>query len=142
MGAEAYFWVKSFHLLFVIAFLAGLFYLPRIFVHYAEGRAAGEDVRRLAVMARKLYAFTHTMFGLAFLLGLWLWLGYGITGRWLWMKLVLVAVLLAFLQACGTLLRRIKADKPLPSATALRWINELPLFVVLVIIYLVLRKPF
>ena len=50
-------WIKAFHLLFVIAWLAGIFYLPRIFVHYAEGRSRGEDVRRLIVMARRLFGF-------------------------------------------------------------------------------------
>ena len=50
-------WIKALHLFAVIAWLAGLFYLPRIFVHYAEGRAQGEDVRRLVVMARRLFVF-------------------------------------------------------------------------------------
>ena len=60
-------WIKALHLIAVIAWLAGLFYLPRIFVHYAEGRAAGEDVRRLVVMAQRLFAFMSVMAVIALL---------------------------------------------------------------------------
>ena len=81
-------WIKTFHILFVMAWMAGLFYMPRIFVHYVEGKDAGEDVRRLVIMVGKLFRFSTIMALLALGLGLWLWLWYGITGTWLKIKLI------------------------------------------------------
>ena len=75
-------WIKTAHLLFVMAWLAGLFYLPRLFVHYVEGKSADEDVRRLVIMATKLVSFSFVMGSLACLFGLWLWLEYGLSGKW------------------------------------------------------------
>ena len=75
-------YAKTLHLLAIISWMAGIFYLPRIFVHYVEGQAAGEDVRRLKVMARKLYHFTSMVGVFALASGLWLWLGFGFQ-RWL-----------------------------------------------------------
>src|ERR1700691_4040999 len=117
-------WVKSLHLIAVIAWLAGLFYLPRIFVHYAEGQAAGEDVRRLAIMARRLFGFMTMMALFAIGFGLWLWLGFHDTGRWLMVKLVFVVALLAYHGACHALLKRITRGSPMPSPRVLRVMNE------------------
>src|ERR1700689_2672673 len=108
-------WIKACHLIAVTAWLAGLFYLPRIFVHYAEGRAAGEDVRRLVVMARKLFAFMSVMALFALLFGLWLWLGFHDGVRWLMLKLVFVLGLVVYHLACRLLLRRLQHAAPLPS---------------------------
>jgi putative membrane protein len=135
-------WVKTFHLLFVIAWMSALFYLPRILVHFVEGRAAGEDVRRLAVMGRKLYRFGHVMMGFAIAFGGWLWLGYGFDGKWLHVKLGLVVVLIVYYVFCGRLLKRALAGAALPGGTALRLLNEAPVFVVLAILALVIMKPF
>ncbi|HEY3729775.1 MAG TPA: CopD family protein [Steroidobacteraceae bacterium] len=135
-------WVKAAHLLAVIAWLAGLFYLPRIFVHYAEGRSLGEDVRRLVVMARRLYLFMSIMAIAALLLGLWLWLGFHDTGRWLMVKLVLVLALLGYHAACRLLLRRLQAAATMPSALALRLFNEAALLIVVPIVLLAVVKPF
>ncbi len=77
-------WLKTFHILFVMSWMAGIFYLPRIFVHFVEGQQAGEQVDRLAIMARKLYGFMTIMMMLAIGTGLWLWLAYGFSGNWLW----------------------------------------------------------
>src|SRR5690606_8610432 len=87
---------KAVHILFVISWMAGIFYLPRIFVHYVEGRAAGENVERLKTMARKLYHFASVMGVLAIASGLWLWLRYGFGGGWLHAKITLVALLVAY----------------------------------------------
>ena len=70
-------WYKMLHILAMTSWMAGIFYLPRIFVHYVEGRAAGQDVSRLAIMAGKLYGFMTIMALFTLALGLWLWLGYG-----------------------------------------------------------------
>jgi putative membrane protein len=135
-------WIKALHLIAVIAWLAGLFYLPRIFVHYAEGRAQGEDVRRLVVMASRLYGFMTIMAVLAVLFGLWLWLGFHDSGRWLMLKLVFVAGLVIYHVACRVLLRRVQQTATLPSSFALRLFNEAALLLVVPIILLAVVKPF
>lgn len=148
-----YLWTKSLHLLFVIAWMAAVFYLPRILVNMAEATGEGVAVRdRLALMGRRLYRFGHLMFGLALVAGLPLWLGFRIdpawfppvaaSGGWMHAKLALVAVLLAYFIWSGRLLRRAAAGGALPAPGRLRLLNELPVFVLLAIIWLVLAKPF
>src|SRR5580692_1572052 len=129
-------WVKSLHVIAVIAWLAGLFYLPRIFVHYAEGQAAGEDVRRLAIMARRLFGFMTIMGALAIVFGSVLWLGFHDTGRWLMVKLVFVLALLAYHASCRALLVRIQRGTPMPAPWVLRVMNESALLIVVPIILL------
>jgi putative membrane protein len=135
-------WVKSLHLIAVIAWLAGLFYLPRIFVHYAEGAAAGEDVRRLVIMARRLLTFMSHMAAFAVLFGLWMWLGYHDTGRWLMVKLALVLALVAYHGVCWLLTKRMQLGAPMPRPLALRILNESALLIVVPIILLAVMKPF
>jgi putative membrane protein len=135
-------WIKSLHVIAVIAWLAGLFYLPRIFVHYAEGAAAGEDVRRLIIMARRLYTFMSVMGGFAVLFGLWMWLGYHDTGRWLMIKLVFVLALIIYQGICRALKMRMQRAAPMPSPLALRILNESALLIVVPIILLAVMKPF
>jgi len=135
-------WVKSLHVIAVIAWLAGLFYLPRIFVHYAEGQAAGEDVRRLAIMARHLFGFMTIMAVFALLFGSWLWLGFHDTGRWLMVKLVFVIALLAYHGACRALLLRVQTGMAMPKPWMLRVLNESALLIVIPIVLLAVMKPF
>lgn len=135
-------WFKALHLIAVIAWLAGVFYLPRIFVHYAEGRALGEDVRRLRIMARRLFAFMSLMAAFALAFGLSLWLGFDDGGTWLTIKLVFVAGLLGYHGACRVLLRRVLRDEPLPRPLMLRLFNEASLLLVVPIILLAVVKPF
>ena len=147
-----YLWIKSLHLLFVIAWMATVFYLPRILVNLAE---AGDDVAvraRLHLMGRRLYKFGHNMFGLAFLLGLALWQGWRMFPRalpnvvgpmhWIDAKLALVAALLAYFIWSGRVLKRSEKGGALPSSRTLRWLNELPVFVLLAVLFLVIAKPF
>ena len=135
-------WIKALHVMFIIAWLAGVFYLPRIFVHYAEGLAQGEDVRRLLVMARRLYGFMTMMAVLAMAFGLWLWLGYHDVGLWLSIKLVFVAGLIGYHGACRALLGRMRRGAPMPRPLALRLFNEAALLLVLPIVVLAVVKPF
>lgn len=135
-----YFWIKTLHLLFVMAWVACVFYLPRILVNIAEVGDVPFINGRLQLMARRLYRFGHIMFGLAFALGLWLWFGFGMSGGWLHAKLTLVALLLAYFVVCGRMAK--KGISALPSSRTLRLLNELPIFLVLGVIYLVLAKPF
>ena len=150
--AMTYLMIKSLHLLFVIAWMATVFYLPRILVNMAE--TANEPVvqARLQLMGRRLYKFGHNMFGIAFAFGLVLWQGWrmfpatlpNVTAgmHWIDAKLTLVAVLLAYFIGCGRLLKRKAAGGALPSSRALRWFNELPVLLLLAVIFLVIAKPF
>ena len=134
-------WVKTFHIVAVMAWMAGIFYLPRIFVHYVEGRAAGEDVRRLLIMARRLFGFMSLLAIIAIALGLWMWLGYGDGGRWLHIKLVFVVGLIIYHAVCHQLLLRMRNDRPLPSGLALRLLNESALLLLVPIVALAVFKP-
>ena len=115
--------------------MAGIFYLPRIFVHYVEGRAAGESVERLKIMARKLYHFASAMGVLAIVSGVWLWLQYGFAGGWLHAKV-------AYHISMRVYSKRMQTGGQLPGSTALRWYNELPLVLLVGILWLVVVKPF
>jgi putative membrane protein len=134
-------WLKCFHLLGDIAWLAGIFYLPRIFVHYVEGRSANEDVRRLVIMARRLYGFMTIMAIVALGLGVWLWKAYGYSGHWLDLKLVFVAGLIGYHLACRALLQRMIDDRPMPGSRWLRALNEGALLLVVPILILAVVKP-
>lgn len=139
---QAYLWTKTAHVVFVIAWMAGVFYLPRILVNIAE--AGGEPAvrARLILMGRRLYRFGHVMFGFAVVLGLTLWLHFGMTGGWLHAKLALVALLLAYFIVSGRWLKGVEAGRALPSARTLRWFNEAPVILLFGVVYLVIAKPF
>ena len=147
-----YLWVKSFHVVFVIAWMATVFYLPRILVNIAEAGNEPAVKARLELMGRRLYKFGHSMFGIAFLFGLTLWQGWRVfpaalpnmvgSMHWIDAKLTLVVVLLIYFIWCGRMLKRAVAGGTLPSARTLRWINELPVLLLLGVIFLVLAKPF
>ena len=146
-----YLWIKSFHLLFVIAWMATVFYLPRILVNIAEAGDQPAVRARLVLMGRRLYRFGHNMFGMAFLFGLTLWQGWRVfpgvlpnfgEAHWLHAKLGLVVLLLAYFIWAGRLLKRSEKGGVLPSSKALRVINELPVLVLLGVIFLVIAKPF
>lgn len=138
----AYLWTKTFHLVFVIAWMATVFYLPRILVNLAEAGEQAQVRARLLLMGQRLYRFGHHMFGMAFVLGLVLWLYFRIDGGWLHAKLALVLVMLAYYLACGRMLKRAAVGRALRGATWLRWFNEVPVLVLVGIVFLVLAKPF
>ncbi|QIL21161.1 CopD family protein [Thermomonas sp. HDW16] len=138
----AYLLTKTAHLVFVMAWMGGVFYLPRILVNIAEASDEPAVRARLVLMGRRLYRFGHVMFGLAFVFGLTLWLHFKISGGWLHAKLLLVALMLVHYSIAGRWLKGVDAGKPLPSATALRWFNEAPVFLLVGIVWLVLAKPF
>ena len=138
----AYLITKTAHLVFVMAWMGGVFYLPRILVNLAEAGDAPDVRARLVLMGRRLYRFGHIMFGLAVAFGLALWLHFGMSGGWLHAKLLLVALMLAHYIVGGRWLKAADAGKPLPSSKALRWFNEAPVFLLIAIVWLVLAKPF
>lgn len=134
-------WVKTFHLLFVISWFAGLFYLPRILVNLAMEDNETSHAR-LLLMARKLYRFMTLLAVPALVFGLWLWLGYGISGGWLHAKLVLVVLLIGYHHACGSLLKKFVQKRNTRSHVWFRWFNEVPVLVLLATLILVVLKPF
>jgi putative membrane protein len=137
-----YLWTKIFHLFFVITWMAVVFCLPPLLLVLA---GVGEDPparERLVPLGLKLYRLGHHLFGLAFALGLVLWLYFGMTGPWLHAKLVLVALLLAHFTLTGRWLKRMAAGGSLPSVAVLRWFICVPAFLLLGILWLVLAKPF
>lgn len=134
-------WLKSFHILFVMAWMVGIFYLPRIFVHYAEGRREGQDVGRLLIMANRLLVFMTVMAVPALVTGLWL-LGYGFSGGWVHAKVTLVLSLMSYHIACFFLLQRLPGEALIHRTLTLRLFNEGALLLVLPIILLVVLKPF
>ena len=143
----AYLLTKTAHLVFVIAWMATVFYLPRILVNLAEA-GDGDTVEsravraRLLLMGRRLYRFGHIMFGLALLLGLALWLHFGIGGGWLHAKLLLVAGLVGYHFWCRKLLADFAAGRNRRSHRWFRVFNEAPVLVLLAVILLVIVKPF
>ena len=140
--ASLYFWVKTAHLVFVIAWMATVFYLPRILVNLTETAGQPDVQTRLVLMGKKLYRFGHNMFGLALILGLVLWFYFHISGGWLHAKLTLVALMLAHFIVAGRWLKGVEKGRALPSSKALRWFNELPVLLLVGVVYLVLAKPF
>ena len=134
-------WVKTFHLLFVISWFAGLFYMPRILVNLAMEDNETSHAR-LLLMARKLYRFMTLLAVPALVFGLWLWLGYGISGGWLHAKLVLVVVLIGYHHACGSLLKKFEQKRNTRSHVWFRWFNEVPVLVLFATLILVVLKPF
>ena len=136
-------WVKSLHVIFMVTWFAGLFYLPRLFVYHAM---AGDSVsrERFKVMERKLYWGIMTPGGvLTVVFGVWLWLGWfrGASG-WLHAKMALGALLVAYHLWCGMLLRDFAADRNAKSHVWFRWFNEFPVLVLFAAVLVVVFKPF
>jgi protoporphyrinogen IX oxidase len=138
-------YIKSLHLLFLISWFAGLFYLPRIFVNLAQ-ETETVATERLLMMARRLYRFMTILAIPALVFGLWLWLGYGIGkgpgNAWLHAKLLLVILVIGYHHACGSLLKKFEQGRNNRNHTWYRWFNEVPVVLLLAIIILVVVKPF
>ena len=135
--------IKALHIIFVTAWFAGLFYLPRIYVNLAMVPAGSTAEReRLLLMAGKLYRFIGPLALLALGFGLWLWLGFGVTGGWLHAKLALVIVLIGYHHVCGSLLKRFRAGTVTRSHVWFRVFNEVPVLLLFAVVFLVVLKPF
>ncbi len=136
-------WIKALHIVFVASWFAGLFYLPRIFVNLAmETNPVVNE--RLLLMARKLYRFMTLLMIPALVLGLWLWLLYGIGQQsiWLYLKLVLVVLLIGYHHVCKRLLKKFENGENTHSHIWYRWFNEIPVLGMLAVVILVVVKPF
>ena len=140
-------WVKAFHIIFMVTWFAGLFYLPRLFVYHAMAEDR-PSIERFKVMERKLFWGIMTPGGvLTVVLGLWLWLGWfggatHSTPGWLHAKVTLVAVLVAYHVWCLRLLRDFAADRNRRSHAWFRWFNEVPTVILFLTVFLVVLKPF
>lgn len=133
-------WIKALHIIFVVTWFAGLFYLPRLFVYHAMAEdTAGRE--RFKVMERKLYWGIMAPGGLLTLVfGGWLW-SYGFSGAWLTAKLVVVALTLAYHLYCGKLLLDFRHDRNRKSHVWFRWFNEVPVLLLAAAVVLVVVKP-
>jgi len=134
-------WIKALHIIFVTSWFAGLFYLPRIFVNHAM-ETDPKACDRLALMEQKLFRFMLPLAVLAIGFGLWLWLAYGISGKWMHPKLSLVLGLIGYHIYCGKIMRDFKKGANKRSHIWYRWFNEVPVLALSAIVILVVVKPF
>ena len=138
-------WIKTFHIVFIASWFAGLFYLPRIFVNLAQQTDPAVHGVLLG-MARRLYRFTNILAIPAVLLGLWLYVQYGI-GRgpgsgWMHAKLALVVLVIGYHHSCGVILRKFEQGTNRRPHVFYRWFNEVPVLMLVAVTALVVIKPF
>lgn len=135
-------WIKSFHIIAVICWMAGIFYMPRLFVYHAMSEDTVSK-ERFKVMQRKLY---HTIMtpamAISIVLGMWLWIGYGFKGGWLLAKLGLVVALVVYHLWCGATMKKFARDEIAHGHVFYRWLNEAPVLLLIGIVILVVVKPF
>ncbi|NOX76904.1 MAG: protoporphyrinogen oxidase HemJ [Gammaproteobacteria bacterium] len=137
-------WIKSFHIIFLTTWFAGLFYLPRLFMYHAMSDDSISD-ERFKIMERKLFAITTIGGVLTVVFGLLLLWGYGwqVFGgsAWLHAKMGLVAILITYHIYCGKLVRDFKLGRNNKGHVFYRWFNEFPVVLLVVIVILVVVKP-
>jgi putative membrane protein len=135
--------VKSLHLVFMVTWFAGLFYLPRLFVYHAQA-SDRISIERFKIMERKLFWGIATPGGvLTLVFGLWLWLGwFQGAGGWLHAKLALVGVLVAYHVWCGKLMLDLRHERNAKSHVWFRWFNEFPVVILIAVVLLAVFKPF
>lgn len=134
-------WVKTLHIVFMVTWFAGLFYLPRLFVYHALAQDSVSQ-ERFKIMERKLFWGIMTpgaVLTIAF--GLWLWLDFGFSGAWLHGKLALSVVLVAYHAWCGKLMLDLRTGRNTRSHVWFRWFNEFPVVVLFAAVFLVVFKP-
>ena len=139
-------WVKAFHVIFMVSWFAGLFYLPRLFVYHASSTDEISN-ERFKIMERKLFYGIMTPAGIiTIILGLWMlfdyaWQAYTMTSWWLQLKLLIVVPLVIYHLYCWKLLNLFKHDQNTHSHVYYRWFNEIPVFMLMAIVIFVIVKP-
>lgn len=138
-------WIKALHIIFMVTWFAGLFYLPRLFVYHADCHDDPGHTRFL-VMERKLFAIMTIGAVITAIFGLWLladyaWTAYRDSG-WLITKLLLVGGLIVFHGYCWVIMREFRAGTAQHSHVFYRWINEIPALLLIAIVLLAVVKPF
>lgn len=138
-------WVKSFHIIFMVTWFAGLFYLPRLFVYHAMSDDTPSR-ERFKIMERKLFYGILTPGGiLTVIFGLWLVFGYGLgihSGGWFHAKMTLVLLLIGYHLWCGKMVQDFKHDRNIRSHVFYRWFNEVPVLILIAAVILVVVRPF
>jgi putative membrane protein len=135
-------WLKWLHIVFMVTWFAGLFYLPRLFVYHAQSDDTVSR-ERFKIMERKLYyGIMAPGAVLTLVFGTWLWLGYGPWGAWAHAKLALAGILVAYHLYCGKLLKDFAQERNTKSHVWFRWFNEFPVLILFAAVWLVLFKPF
>ena len=139
-------WVKALHVISVLAWMAGMMYLPRLFVYHAESAVGSEKAETFKVMERRLYrGITTPAMVATWIFGLWLAFGYGIVDfsqGWMWLKAALVIALSGIHGFYGRLLRDFANDRNTRPAKFFRMINEVPFLIAIGIVIAVIVKPF
>ncbi len=135
-------WIKALHVVFMVTWFAGLFYLPRLYVYHAMAEDS-ISIERFKIMERKLFFGIMTPGALlTIVFGAWLWLGYGISGGWLVAKMYLVLALIIYHIYCGLLLIDFKHGRNRHGHKFYRWLNEVPVLMLILIAILAIVKPF
>ena len=137
-------WIKSFHIIFMVTWFAGLFYLPRLFVYHAQ-KPGNETVALFKIMERRLLVMTHIGGTLTIVFGLWMlalgWDSYMSQG-WMHFKLLSVATLLGYHYWCFKLVQAFKVDQNQHSEKWYRMFNEAPSVLLILVVIMVVVKPF
>ena len=139
-------WVKALHVIAVIAWMAGMLYLPRLFVYHAQAEKGSVQSETFKIMERRLYRgiMTPAMIA-AWVFGLWLAFGFGVVDwsmGWPWVKAALVIAMSGFHGLLGRYRRGFAEDRNLRSSRFFRSINEIPTLIMIVIVIAVIVKPF
>ena len=135
--------IKALHIVLVMGWFAGLFFLPRLFVNLAEvAPESAAERARLLQMADKLHRYITIVSLPAVLVGFWLWIGFDFKGMWLDYKVTLVFGLIAYNLHCRKILRDFHAERNMRSKQWLRWFGEAPFGVLIAIVFLAVLKPF
>jgi protoporphyrinogen IX oxidase len=136
-------WIKSLHVIFIVSWFAGLFYLPRIFVNLAMETDQKANAR-LLLMGRKLFRFMNILVVPALGFGIWLWLAYGFgAGQgWVHAKLTIAVILAFYHHGCGVLLRKFENGQNKRDHKWYRWFNEIPTIGLFAAVFLAVLKPF
>jgi putative membrane protein len=137
-------WIKALHIIAVICWFAGIFYLPRLFVYHAMSEHQ-QTREQLQLMQHKLYRFMSMFAVLTLLFGSWLAsynLSYYLASSWFIIKLVCVAALVAYHLICGYFVQQLQAGNSQHSHVFFRWFNELPVVIMFAVVILVVVKPF
>ena len=137
-------WIKAFHIIFIVCWFAGIFYLPRLFVYHAM--ASDEATRgHLRIMELKLYRFTTPFAVLSIGFGIWLArynLDYYLAAGWFHAKVFLVLLLVGYHLICGHIVKQLQTESVQRSHVFYRWFNEAPVLALFGVVILVVVKPF
>ncbi|MBC2883952.1 protoporphyrinogen oxidase HemJ [Ochrobactrum sp. CM-21-5] len=142
--ADAYLWVKSLHVIAVIAWMAGMLYLPRLFVYHCAAKPGSETSETFKIMEKRLLRFIiNPAMIVTWIAGLWLaWEIYGFKGGWLHAKLLLVVLMSGLHGYLSKSTRLFAEDRNMKSAKHWRIVNEIPTVLMIIIVILVIVKPF